>query len=257
MTMGALLALTTTLVFCAPGYPGAAEDAQPLLDAFAGAAASAADWPAGSLAALYDPSEAGGLEKLARPEAALALVPFPFYVRHATELHLAPLAQADVEGVGSEQRWTLIARRGQLAGPAALKSLTIVSVAGYSPEFVRGYALAAWSVPAETKITATGQVLGALRRAAAGDGLAVLLDQEATRASATLPFAGDLQPLLTSAPLPVAIIAVVGARLPKGRAAQLRAALLSLGGSSSARSALAGLKLRGFVPAKLPPAASP
>ena len=44
-----------TLVFCAPGYPGGASDAQPLLDQFANAAVAASGWPAGSLAAVYDP----------------------------------------------------------------------------------------------------------------------------------------------------------------------------------------------------------
>src|SRR5579872_2111404 len=99
------------LVFCAPGYPGATGDAQPLVDEFATAAAAAAGWPAGSLKAAYDASEQGGLEKLGSPDAALAFVPFPFFVEHATTLHLEPLLQADVQGVGVRERWTLIAKR--------------------------------------------------------------------------------------------------------------------------------------------------
>ena len=63
--MSTLLAATlSTLVFCAPGYPGGAGDAQPLVDQFASAAAAASGWPAGSLAAVYDPTEEGGLAKL-------------------------------------------------------------------------------------------------------------------------------------------------------------------------------------------------
>ena len=66
--MSTLLAASlATLVFCAPGYPGGAGDAQPLVDQFAKAAATAAGWPAGSLAAVYDPTEAGGLAKLNGP----------------------------------------------------------------------------------------------------------------------------------------------------------------------------------------------
>ena len=84
------------MVFCAPGYPGGAADAQPYLDAFAAAAAQAAQWPAGSLVATYDATEDGGLAKLANPDAALAFVPFPFFVEHAAALKLAPLVQADV-----------------------------------------------------------------------------------------------------------------------------------------------------------------
>jgi len=249
---GLLAAVATTLVFCAPGYPGAPEDAQPLLDAFASVAAASAGWPAGTLAALYEPSEEGGLAKLAVPDAALAFVPYPFYVRHAAALRLAPLAQADVAGVGTQQRWTLIARRGPLAAPQALATYTILSVAGYSPQFVRGFALAGWPLPEDTKILATGQVLGTLRRVAAGEPVVALLDEEATRAMGSLPFAGELQSLHSSAPLPVAVIAVVDQRLPKARADALRSALLTLSGSRAGTEALAGLKLRGFVPVHLP-----
>ena len=58
------MAAASTLVFCAPGYPGAAGDAQPYVDQFATVAVAAAGWPAGSLAAVYDPTEQGGLAKL-------------------------------------------------------------------------------------------------------------------------------------------------------------------------------------------------
>src|SRR5581483_8720767 len=96
-----LAAAASTLVFCAPGYPGAPADAQPYVDQFAAAAVAAAGWPAGSLAAIYDPSEQGGLAKLNGADAVLAFVPYPFYVEHGAQLHLAPLAQASVSGVGT------------------------------------------------------------------------------------------------------------------------------------------------------------
>src|SRR5271169_2085404 len=111
-----LAASLATLVFCAPGYPGGAGDAQPLLEDFANAAVTAAGWPAGSLAAVYDPTEEGGLEKLSSADAVLAFVPYPFYVEHAARLHLTPLVQADVAEIGVQQRWTLIAKAGRVSG---------------------------------------------------------------------------------------------------------------------------------------------
>src|SRR3984957_12295782 len=106
--MSTLLAASlATLVFCAPGYPGAAGDAQPLVDQFAGAAVTAAGWPAGSLSAVYESTGRGGVAKLRQNDAALAFVPYPFFVQHAAELHLTPLVQADVTDIGTEQRWTL------------------------------------------------------------------------------------------------------------------------------------------------------
>src|SRR5215469_8739547 len=156
--MGTLLAgAMATLVFCAPGYPGAPGDAQPFVDRFAAAAAAAAGWPPGSLAAVYDPTEEGGLAKLGKPEAVLAFIPYPFFVEHGAALHLDPIAQADVTGVGTEERWTLVAKTGSVTGPSSLSGYTLLSVAGYAPAFVRHSALQAWTLPADVKIESTGQ----------------------------------------------------------------------------------------------------
>src|SRR6202045_2809168 len=109
-------AALATLVFCAPGYPGGAGDAQPLLDQFASAAVAASGWPARSLVAVYDPTEQGGLAKLRSADAVLAFVPYPFFVEHAAQLHLTPLAQADVAGTGTKEKWTLVAKNGRGTG---------------------------------------------------------------------------------------------------------------------------------------------
>src|ERR1700736_1136855 len=129
MSMSTLLmAAVATLVFCAPGYPGGAGDAQPFIDQFAAATAATAGWPAGSLAAVYDPTEQGGLAKLGASDAALAFVPYAFFVQHGAELHLMPLAQADVAGIGPQERWTLVSKAGAVTGPASLAGYTILSV---------------------------------------------------------------------------------------------------------------------------------
>ncbi|HWZ62746.1 MAG TPA: hypothetical protein VNX02_06990 [Steroidobacteraceae bacterium] len=255
--MSALLAATAvTLVFCAPGYPGESGDAQPYIDSFARAAAASAGWPAGSLAADYEPTEAGGLTKLAAPEAALALVPYAFFVEHATQLHLTALAQAEVTDLGSRERWTLIAKRGRVNGPASLSGLTIASSAGYAPEFVRRFALQAWPVSRDVRIEQTGQVLSALRRAAAGEPVVVLLDHTQAAALATLPFANELQTVLQSPELPVAVIAVVDSRLQPTRLKSLRSGLLRLGRDPGNADMLASLRLHGFVPPELPAGAT-
>jgi ABC transporter, phosphonate, periplasmic substrate-binding protein len=251
--MGTLLAAAaTTLVFCAPGYPGETGDAQPYVDQFAQAAAAAAGWPAGSLAAVYDPTEAGGLAKLASPDAGLAFVPYPFFVEHAAQLHLAALVQADVTDTGPRQRWTLIAKRGRVSGPASLSGLTIVSTAGYAPEFLAHSALQAWPLPGDVRIEPTGQVLSALRRVAAGEPVVVLLDQTQAAALASLPFASELQAVVQSPELPVAVLAVVASRVGAARTQALRSGLLRLGHDPGSAELLASMRLRGFVPPELP-----
>src|ERR1700681_1514219 len=166
-----------TLVFCAPGYPGGAGDAQPLVDKFASAAVTASGWPSDSLAAVYDPTEEGGLAKLGQADAVLAFVPYPFFVEHAVQLHLTPLVQADVADVGPQQRWSLVAKSGRVTDPKSMAGYTILSVAGYAPDFVRHSALPDWVLPPDVKIEASGQVLRALRRVAAGGPVGVFVDQ--------------------------------------------------------------------------------
>jgi hypothetical protein len=242
-----IAAAASLLVFCAPGYPGTSADAQPLVGDFATKLAAAAAWPSGSLTAVYDANEQSDLQRLAAADAALAFVPFPFFVQHGTALHLTPLVQADVSPAGVEQHWTLVMKKGHPAPPAGLAGMTIISTAGYAPEFVR-YALHGLGpLPADTAITPTAQILSALRRAANGDAVAVLLDQEQAGALASLPFAGQLQPVATSPAVPVALIVNVAGRVPKARADPLQQALLHLSGSAAGAATLSPLHLNGFV----------
>ena len=245
------LAAMATLVFCAPGYPGGSGDAQPFVDQFAKAAAASAGWKSDSLGAIYDPSEQGGLAKLGDKDSVLAFVPYAFYVQHAAALHLAPLAQADVVGVGTQERWTLVGKAGgAVTGAASMAGYTILSVAGYAPEFVKHAALAAWTLPTDVKIESTGQILSALRRIASGEPVVALLDQTQTAALSTLPFAAQIKALTQSPPLPVAVIAVIDARLPEARAKVFQSALIKMNATNAGM--LASLRLKGFVLPQLP-----
>jgi len=129
---------------------------------------------------------------------------------------------------------------------------TLLSVAGYAPEFVRHSALSAWALPSDVKIEATGQILSALRRAASGEPVVVLLDSTQAAALPTLPFAAQLKTLVQSAPLPVALVAVVGSRLPAPRAKAIQSALLKMSSIAADADTLASLRLKGFVPPQLP-----
>jgi hypothetical protein len=239
-----IAAAASILVFCAPGYPGSSTDAQPLVGEFATSLAAAAGWPAGSLSAVYDANEQSDLQRLAAPDV--------FFVQHGKALHLVPLAQAEVQPAGAQQRWTLVMKAGHGPLPAALAGMTLFSTAGYAPDFVQALLRPIGPLPADVTITATGQVLSALRRAANGEPVAVLLDQEQAGALATLPFASGLQAVATSAPVPVALVVNVGGRLPQDRADGVQGALLHLAGTPAGSATLGRLKLNGFVPPRLP-----
>jgi hypothetical protein len=246
---GLAVAGSVTLVVCAPGYPGSTAEAQGAMDAFAAAAGAAAGWPAGELGAVYFESEKGGLERLARADAALALAPLPLYLRQREGLRLTPRLQAVMAGGQAAEPWTLVAGKGLVKHPGDLDGFELVSLAGWSPRFVHGPALGGFgALPAGVRITFSGAVLSALRRAAAGEKVAVLLDGPQAAALATLPFAAGLELVYRSAPLPVSVLATVGARLSEARAQALLAALPRLAASEAGAAALAGLRMSGFVP---------
>lgn len=247
-----LAAAASLLVFCAPGYPGSSADAQPFVGEFATALTAAAGWPAGSLTAVYDASESSDLQRLASPDAGLAFVPYPFFVQHGAALHMVPLAQADVPPAGIQQRWTLVTKKDRPPPPAGLTGTTLISTAGYAQDFVRDVLRGSGPLPAGTTIVATGQVLSALRRAATGEPVAVLLDQEQSAAMSSLPFAADLRVAATTAAVPVALVVVIDGRVPKARADALQQALLHLSADPQGAATLGRLRLKGFVAPRVP-----
>jgi hypothetical protein len=207
-----------TLVVCAPGYPGNTAAAQPTMDAFAKIAAEAAGWRSGTLRALYFESAGGGLTRLAEPDAVFALVSLPFFLQHEADLHLSAKLQVAQES-GAGEIWSLVAHRGRISTPAALDGWEITGTAGYAPEFVRGPVLGGWgALPASTRVTFTANVLSSLRRAAAGEPLAVVLDLSQAEALESLPFRSDLESVARSVPMPGTLLCVVGGRLPAKQA---------------------------------------
>jgi hypothetical protein len=238
-----------TLVVCAPGYPGSTAEAQPAMDGLATAAALAASWGRDELRAVYFETEEGGLARLAESDAGLALVTLPFFLEHREALGLEPELLAVPVGREPLEPWTLVAAAGTVARPADLEGWRLVSLAGHSERFVRGPALAGWgALPDGVSIDFSGAVLSSLRRAARGEPIAVLLDPEQAAALPELPFAGDLDVVHRSPPLPVSVLCSVGGRGDPARRAAAVAALAALDGSADAAEALAGVRIDHFEP---------
>ena len=236
-----------TLVACAPGYPGTGAEAQSSMDAFAAALTKVAGWPAGQVRASYAPTEKEGLTRLG--EAQLAVLALPFFLKHAAALRLTPRLVVQQKGLGPTETWTLVAKKGRVSKPADMAALTVLSIAGYAPAFVRQVLGPTWRLPEATQVTESAQVLSALRRAVKGEDVAVLLDGAQGNALPTLPFAAELEVLARSAPLPAALVTTVGSGLPAGRWASLEKALLALPKDAAGAAALEGIRMVGFLPA--------
>ena len=244
------LAGTPTMVAWAPGFPGSTKEAQPTMDALAGAVAASAKLPPDGFAAVYQETEKGGLARLSQPDAALAMVSLPAFLKYEKELGLVPrLAVVQAGAPDASETWSLVAGAGKLKGAADLAGWQLVSGASYAPRFVRGPALGGWGVlPANVTLAPAGAVLSALRRAAAGEKVALLLDRAQAASLATLPFAKDLETVARSAPLPGALLCTVRGRLPDAQAAALVQAFAGLAARPEAAAALAGVRIARFVP---------
>ncbi len=238
-----------TMVFCAPGSPGTTEEAQGAMDAFASAVAQRAAQPAGALAATYAATEDAGVARLRAPDAAIALVSLPFFLKHEKALALHAELSPVMQGGAATERWSLVAKKGRVASPAALDGFAILSAAGFAPAFVRGPVLGGWGkLPASVKIEQSSAVLSALRRAASDEPVAVLLDGAQEAAFASLPFASDLEVVARSPALPAGVVAVVGRRVPAARWQKIAAALQALPSEPAGAEALAGIRMARFVP---------
>jgi hypothetical protein len=237
------------LVACAPGWPGTTAEAQRGMDALVSALARSAGLPEGSISGIYLPDEQEGLARLSRPDAAISLVPLPFFAKHAAALKLEPglrVVLQDEEGPGDV--WTLVAKKGRVTSPAALAGFTLSSSAGYAPGFVRGI-LSTWGqLPPDVRIVQSSQVLSALRKAASGADVAVLLDGPQSRSLSSLPFSAELDVVARSAPVPSGVIATIGGRLAPARWRTLERAFLTLPSTEGGADALAGIQTRQFSP---------
>jgi len=238
-----------TLVVCAPGFPGSTAEAQPIMDSLAASITESAGLAKGALSAVYFESESAGLDRLRKSDAALAIVPLPFFLEHGEELKLTAKMSVVQKAGNGNVAWNLVAKQGRVKTASSLAKWQLVSLLGYSPRFIRGPLLGGWGkLPESVNITMSGQVLSALRRAANGEDVAVLLDPEAFASMASLPFASDLELVTKSASLPQGLLCTVGKRLGADRWKALAQALPKLRNAPAGTSALDGCHLEGFAP---------
>ena len=238
---------TLRLVACAPGYPSNTEQAQPTMNDFAAMVSDASGWPAGTLTAEYHPSEEAGVSRLRDNATSLALVPLPLYLKYEQELALTAVAQAVQASGSATERWSLVASAGAITGPESLAGWELLGLPAYAPSFVRGPALADWgALPDSLSVKFTRRVLAGIRRVAAGEEVAVLLDGPQTAALASFPGAESLEVVATSPPLLAWLVVALGDRVPEPVRQQLVKGLLGVHESARFADVLETMQLQRF-----------
>jgi hypothetical protein len=184
------------------------------------------------------------------PQTLLAAVPVPFFIAHGQELGLEPRLGI-VTTSGLPERYALVARKGTIAKAADLSGWEVTGTAGYAPAFVHRLFGKSWGVlPDDARVTFTATPLQALRRAAAGEKLAVLLDATQSASLSNLPFGADLDVLARSEPLPAGFVCAVKPHAAAGAkiVPSILKALDRLPKSPEGKEALLGIRVERFEP---------
>ena len=174
------------------------------------------------------------------------MVPLPFLLRYGKDLALQPKLLA-VQESDEPEVWSLLAKKGVVVSAASLAGWEVTGMPGYAEGFVRGTLLGGWgALPADARITFGARPLSALRRAAAGEKVAVLLDREQTAAVGSLPFASDLEVVTRSKPLPSGFMCTVGTRTPPAETERILKAMLHLMDTDAGREVLKTMRMSRF-----------
>ncbi|HEX5064073.1 MAG TPA: PhnD/SsuA/transferrin family substrate-binding protein [Kofleriaceae bacterium] len=230
------------LVICSPGSPGSTEEAQPRIDAFARALSAKAGT---TITAVYEPTEAGGVKQLGG--AAVGVVSLPFFLVHEKDLGMHARLVAVQEGRPALESWVLVAQKGRIHKAEELAGFTIASSAAFAPGFVRAATAGLGALPANVKLQEMTAVLSSLRRAAAGEPIAVLLDGPQAGALKSLAFADKLDVVTRSPAWPAGIVVSLDARMPAKAWAPIQTALTGLAADRAAAQTLAAIQIAKFV----------
>jgi hypothetical protein len=237
-----------SLVFCSPGSPGDTAQAGPTMEQLARAIETSGGLPKGSVSAEYHESETAGIGAMRAAGTLLAAVPVPFFVEHGKDLGLEPRLSI-APGSGQPERFVLVARKGSIARPADLEGWEVTGTIGYADGFVRGaFAKGFGPIPDGARIAFNAAPLQALRRAAAGDKIAVVLDSTQSASLASLPFGADLAILARSEPLPAGVVCALKASPGGKTAAAILKGLERLPKLPAGKEALAAIRVQRFEP---------
>ena len=179
----------------------------------------------------------------------MGLVSLPFFLAHEHELGLHARLEAIQRARPALDRWALVAHEGRVARADDLAGMTILANPALAPAFVLGDVLGGLgALPASAQLGRSTAVLSALRRAANGEPVAVVVDGTQADSLASLPFAAKLAVVTRSPPMPSGLIVTIDARISDATWRKLEPALLALADDKHAADALAGVRLAGFAP---------
>ena len=230
------------ILFWAPYGAGDAEQAAATMEEFARYVEKAAGWPEGSASATYSSTVDGDLGRLQEDPPGYVIVTAPIYLRHHAAFGWRAMGSL-ITDTADAQRYSVYGPAGSTL--ASLEGAPLTGDTAYDAAFVAGIVLGRAEVGFE--LVPTDRPLSAVRKAARGESIAVLLDEGQRRALDSLPTGDDLVLLAESIWMPAGILAA-GEGVSAEAAEKLMAALERAADDPAAEPLFHTMRIRRFEP---------
>jgi ABC-type phosphate/phosphonate transport system substrate-binding protein len=235
------------LLICQPGGPQLGKEELAVLDKLYRYLEEKLDLEKGQVTGTYVHKTKSCEEALQSEKPAMLMTSLPMFLERRAKLKLVPVAQAKIEGAGSD-RFYLVTKAGGEKSAAAFKGKKITGTGLDHPGFVSQVALEGkLGASSEFEIVPAKMGLRAIRAVIKGKADAAILDGFQYRALRGTKFEKELEVVHVSEPVPNAPFAVVKKRIPKGFAKKLAGVLENLHVDPDGASMLKAFRIDGFV----------
>jgi len=213
------------MLFCLPGFPGTTSQAQPYIDKMLRHLEGKLALAQGTMTGTYLPDGDKSEKKLAGSKPDLALVGPSILAGSHKAMGMKVIAKVEINGRGQET-YSVITAKG---GPSSLADLAGKTVSGavvHDEKYVHNVLLDRKLAAGNLTLMSQKRPLKSLRDVARGKVDAAIVDRSVVDHMSELDFAGDLQVIYTSVPVPAPAVVVMGEG--KAHAAKLKSVLVGL-----------------------------
>lgn len=211
-----------SLVLCYPGGSVKSRDAKPSTEQMLRLLEKLGGWPANTFGSAFT-TDAAECDRLMAPKPDFAIVSLAYYLDHPAD-GLVPLVQPKIRGKTTDT-WRLMVRKGSYGSLEALKGKSLGGSLLSEPRFVDRLVFKGRAVLADFETRPTTQALKALRALNDRELESVLVSDPQFRSLPSLPFAGELEAVFTSDPIPLMGVVADEARTTPDERKRLQKAL--------------------------------
>ena len=213
------------MLFCLPGFPGTSSQAQPYIDKMLRHLEGKLALAQGTMTGTYLPDGDKSVKMLVSSKPDLALVGPSILAGNHKAMGMKVIAKVEINGRGQET-YSVITAKG---GPSSLADLAGKTVSGavvHDEKYVHNVLLDRKLAVGDLTLKSQKRPLKSLRDVVRGKVDAAIVDRSVVDHMSELDFAGDLQVIYTSVPVPAPAVVVMGEG--KSHAAKLKSALVGL-----------------------------